>query len=509
MISRFDPEHFLSALWALDETLAAHGVPRFSPWWRAELTRFIHALARGGVRQWTLRVGRRGGKSTSWEKFSIAWAKYGPWEIPAGERATIAFLSVSKDEATERLRAIGKKLTMLGEKFEQRGDELELTSRPCVLRVFACTIRAVGFTAILVIADECARWESRDDHSNPAGDVVGSLKPTLATMPFGFMVLSSSPWTVDDFHAEQFDRGDTADQISSFAPSWLANPTLTEAGTRSLEPDERTWSREYAAIPSTAAAPVFQTEWIKAAQGRWLQVALWAPAVVTDPSGGRRDSWTWGAVAWLHPAPDFPPGPVIERRRLVPEIDPWTGRERHRTVTESFIETPEGEQPYRPKRADPFLQIAAVDGETGRFSDRMTADDVVQRIADFCRPLRQHCVVTDNFSAFALKSVFMRAGLHLLDFPWSNENKVRAVEHAVRLFREGRIAIPPGHARLADELGRFEEKLTPGGYRTFGARGNGHDDFVSVVLMAALLDLEGQLANSPTAFGGKHIADPR
>lgn len=505
----FAPAAFLAKFDWLDSKLSKHGFPATSPWWRGELARFFDALA-SGSRQWVVRVGRRGGKSTTWQKLAVAWALYGTWSVPAGDIAVVAFISVSRDEAASRLRGIADMLTALGVTFERRADELELTgARRVLFRVGTCSVKTVGFTAIIVIGDEVARWESREDRSNPAAAVCGSLKPTLATVAFGFMVLSSSPWTIDDYHAEQFDRGNTAAQMVSFAPTWVANPTLTEAGTRSLEPDERTWSREYAGIPSSAAASVFSAEQIAAARAKWMRVIPWRPVVVTDPSGGKRDSWTWGAVEWIHPEPEPPPGPVIERRKLVPEADPWTGITRHRTVVESFTYTSEGEVPYRPHRAAPFLQVQAIDGETGRFSDRMSADDVVDRIATFCRPLGQRSVVTDNFSAFALKSAFQRAGLHLRDFSWTNENKTRAVEHAVRLFREGQFAIPPGHAQLADELARFDEKLTPSGYRTFGARGSGHDDFVSVVLMAALLDLEGQLPGSPTALGGKFIADGR
>ncbi|MBK8998080.1 MAG: hypothetical protein IPM35_20340 [Myxococcales bacterium] len=422
----------------------------------------------------------------------------------------VAFISVSREEAASRLRGIADMLTALGVSFERRADELELTgARRVLFRVGTCSVKTVGFTSILVVGDEVARWESRDDHSNPAKEVCGSLRPTLATQEHGFMVLSSSPWTIDDYHAEQFDRGNQPDQLVSHAPTWVANPTLTEAGTRSLEPDERTWSREYAAIPSSAAAAVFSADWIAKARARWLRVVPLAPVVVTDPSGGKRDSWTWGACQWVRLAPEQPEGLVVERRKLVEDRNPWTGATFQRTVWERVIETPEGEKPYRPVVTPPFLHIMAVDGETGRFGDRMSADDVVSRIAGFCRPLGQRTVVTDNFAAYALKSTFNRHGLHLLEFAWNNENKTRAVEHAVRLFREGQIAIPPEHEQLANELARFDEKLTPSGYRTFGARGNGHDDFVSVILMAALLDLDGQLPGSPTVQGGRFVAEGR
>ncbi|HEY3233541.1 MAG TPA: hypothetical protein VGJ84_02425 [Polyangiaceae bacterium] len=118
-----------------------------------------------------------------------------------------------------------------------------------MFRIHACAVRAVvGFTSIAIFADECARWEDRETYANPPEQVVGTLAPSLATQPFGFMVLSSSPWTVSDYHAECFAIGDNEYQLTSFASTWAANPTLSEEDTRALEPHEPTWAREYAAV---------------------------------------------------------------------------------------------------------------------------------------------------------------------------------------------------------------------------------------------------------------------
>jgi hypothetical protein len=84
------------------------------------------------------------------------------------------------------------------------------------------------------------------------------LAPALVTLPDAKMFLVSSPWTVSDFHAREFDRGDTSGQCVAFGATWEINPTLSEADTRAIEPDDRTWRREYAGIPSpTSAAPFF------------------------------------------------------------------------------------------------------------------------------------------------------------------------------------------------------------------------------------------------------------
>src|SRR3954467_13251248 len=91
---KFDVEVFLRRLWAMDDALAGAGVPSFTRWWRAHIDRWFRALAAapGRLRMGVARVGRRGGKSTTWCKLAIAWALYGPWSVPTGDIAVIAFI---------------------------------------------------------------------------------------------------------------------------------------------------------------------------------------------------------------------------------------------------------------------------------------------------------------------------------------------------------------------------------------------------------------------------------
>lgn len=252
-----DPRRaFLEKLWAVDAALAKQGFPAFSPWWRKQLTRFFLS----DRRRWVVRVGRRGGKSTSWAKVAVAVALYGAWVVPAGDTAVVAFLSIDRGEASARLRTIAAMLAALDVEHSQRDGEIELKTRPVAFRVFAATTRAVGFTAILAICDEVARWKDVATNANPAREVVASLAPALATQPEAKLILSSSPWTTHDFHATEFDKGDTSDQLATSAATWEANPSVTEADTHALEPDPRIWSREYAAQPSDAVASFCSSE---------------------------------------------------------------------------------------------------------------------------------------------------------------------------------------------------------------------------------------------------------
>lgn len=256
-------ERFLEQLWELDATLVAAGFHPLSPWWREQIARFV----RSGCRRWVLRVGRRGGKSSALARLAVAVWLFGSWDVPRGDIAVIPFVSVNKDESGARLRTIGEILRVLEIKYEERGEEIEVEApRPCVFRAIACTARAsVGFTSIFIVADEMALWESRETGANNADEVMGHIGPTAATQRWAWIVESSAPHGTDDRHARAVDRGDDEHQRVSFAPTWIANPTLSEADTRALEPDERLWSMRYAAVPGQTVSAAFDGEDVSAA----------------------------------------------------------------------------------------------------------------------------------------------------------------------------------------------------------------------------------------------------
>ena len=194
-----DPELFLTRLWQLDAELVAAGWPPMSPWWKRKIARFV----RSGLRRWVVRVGRRGGKSSTLCRLAVAWALFGEWYVPPGDVAVIPFVSIDRPEANGRLRTISEILTVLGVEYAPKGETLQVRSRNVAFRVATCSVSGtVGFTAIAAFADEMARWESRDTSANPAREVMGSLRPTMATQPTAFEVCSSSPWGTIDYHNE-------------------------------------------------------------------------------------------------------------------------------------------------------------------------------------------------------------------------------------------------------------------------------------------------------------------
>jgi hypothetical protein len=455
----FQAEQFLAKQWALDKLLERHRFHRMPDWWRAEWSRVIHALAARGekkarkhllrlfgkssmFRRWIARVGRRGGKSSSLARFCVAWWKWGFWGVPAGDLPVFAFVSTSKDEANSRLRAVGSILTAMGEPFEQRADEIETTGeRKALFKVFACSAKlAVGFTSVMVVCDEVSRWESRETASNPAAEVIGSIAPTLATQPYGFMILSSSPWSTDDYHATAFDKGNTDAQLVSFAPTWVANPTLSEEATHAEEPDPRIWAREYAAEPGNVLSAALDEADVLACF-RALPVVVGAAFTSIDASSLRGDAFTW----------------ITGGTSAVGEI-----------------------------------VVTAADGWQGEELRSVSMQSIVEVIAGKAREIGTLEIYGDQREEASLRALFDQQGVYLRSFAWSEPSKDEAMQLLRRLMRERKVVLV-GHDKLKRELRNMKARLLPSGRIRYETNGL---DYASALITLMHAHTEGHYVPS-------------
>lgn len=138
------------------------------------------------------------------------------------------------------------------------GDIIELQHRPVKIKVFAAsTMAAVGFTGICVILDEMALWRNESTGANPASQILSFISPTLTTQKNAKMFLSSSPFSTLDAHHAEFVKGDTTRSMVRYAPTWIANPTVTEQETREEQPDPIEWARQFKAEPMSAGSLAF------------------------------------------------------------------------------------------------------------------------------------------------------------------------------------------------------------------------------------------------------------
>jgi hypothetical protein len=279
----------------------------------------------------------------------------------------------------------------------------------------------------MLVGDEMARWESRDTAANPAREVMGSMRPTMATQDLAFEVCSSSPWGTDDYHAELFDLGEDAHQCVSFAPTWLANPTISEARTHELEPDVRIWSREYAAIPGATVSAALDSLDVAIAFELIDEPRYFGRTVCAiDASSLRGDGFCWLLAA----------------------------------------------------ESSAGLLIAGVDGIEGDELRRHSMQSIVDRIAAACKEAEARQVFGDQREAASLECMFPAAGVSFTSYAWSEPSKDEAMQLLRRLLRERKLHIEE-HAKLKAEMLACKAHLMPSGRVKYATNGL---DFLSALV---------------------------
>jgi hypothetical protein len=476
----------------MDAKLARRGHHPLTPFWLKQTERFY---SQPTARTFVGRVGRGGAKSHTSAKVALNETLFGDWRVPPGERHYWAFVSKSKDEAAQRLLLLESFLRALGIGFDTKGDEIALRSSPRGFRVFACNIGAVsGFRCFGYSADELAKWNV--EGVNPSAEVCASLNAMTITHPGARRLLISSPLGATDYHAESFDRGDTPNQVTAYAPSWVANPDgIAEAQTRAAEPNERVWRREYLAIPQAGISSVWTVDEVERAM-RTLPASIigpraatyWCrPIVALDASSGKHDSAVFAPFHWGYPA-------VPDGAWLTKDLCDSKGQ----TITPNgeFVVDENGDRVVDPKfkgELAPFLHCWDMFALEGRFAEHVPFDQFAALVAERTEAWGSRVVVGDQHVAYALKPDLERRGLGFTEYPWTNPLKAKAVGRITQLLADGRIVLPRDE-KLKREMLEFKVHLLPSGIEAWSGKA---DDRVSVLLMAALADINGLIRGSP------------
>jgi hypothetical protein len=460
---RRDVETFLRHLRALDDILAERGYPRISPWWWRTLERFY----RSGKRRLAVRKGRRVGASTIVApRLAVAEMLWGEHpHTPGAPPLVFAFLSVKRGEAANRLRGVKAILDVLGEKYDEAGDTIELRDRPAIFAVVTANFRtSVGDTVAFAWCDEVARWHDDASGANPAEPVVASLAPALATLPDARLYLVSTPLSTVDYHAKQIDRGETETTCIAVGATWEINPTLTEEETRTLEPDERLWRREYGAVPSDAI-----TE-------SWFGEDLVNAAV--DPGRGMNE-------------------PVPGRDYFGSIDGAAAGGGDQFVIAIGHRETGEGDAPAR-------TVIDLVQAWRAPTGGTLSIEDTVSEAAATFRRFNDPYVVADQWSFVAIQEAFARHGMHITEAAWTAQSKPRRF-YRVRAAMADRLVRLPDDAATIREFKLIRSRYLPTGTETIEARAGAHDDRVSAVVLVTSEamdrepDTEERLPSPPAA----------
>lgn len=447
-------EEVLARYDEVDRKLVAAGFPATSAWWREQFELWY----RSGRRQFVPRVGRRGGKSSSLSRLAVVEALYGHHNIPPGDAGVVALVSTDRSEALNRLRTIEAILDALGVRWRpckapKLGIEIEVRGRPVEFRVFTASIAGVsGFTAVFVLCDEVSKWRDSETGVNPATQVLASVRPTMATQRNAKIVLSSSPLGKLDAHYDAFEEGDTAFQVVAHAPTWVANPTLTEADTHDLEPDVPTWEREYAAIPQAEAESSLLTEYLIERMTRPLagdlprkQGCFYFAAM--DPAT-RGNAWTLNIAT----------RDVDDVRRVV------ASREKRGSK----------DAPLSPKA-------------------------VFEEWAPLLKSYGIYLLHTDQWAVDAMQDSARVYGITLKDIPWTTSSRAEAYEGLLKKAQDRLVEIPPEKLVKQDLLG-IRKILTRNGvtYELATVKGRHSDHAPSVAMVVQLANTRPNIPREMT-----------
>jgi hypothetical protein len=423
-----------AALIALDDRLAARGVPPLSPWWRHHLSAwYAHPTALTLVAC----SGRGAAKSTALYKVALTETLFGTFAIPPGERHWASLTSRLKDEAAKGIQILSSWLTILNVGHDASDGIIELAQMPRGFRNSAASVGGnTGWRSIFDGNDETGKLPTEGAMAVDAVEVLASKRAMTATHPTARHMIVSTPFVDSGPFFEMVTAGSNEHTyVAGPAPTWVVAPHITEEQTRRLEPNESIHAREYGAS--------FAAEW---------QHGYFTGLI--EPSTG--------PYAGL---------PYNSRYAYSVAIDPAFSKD----LFAIAVAHRDGEHVI----VDRIEAIAPPRGGEG-----LSPTSCLQRVREVADEYRASNVRTDQFSAATLTELASREGLTLIDTPWTASSKRELFDYVRVLMRDRKLTIP-NDKPLIRELSGIGVKLTSSGHESIQARPGYTDDRVSAMVMAA------------------------
>lgn len=142
-------------------------------------------------------VGRRGGKSRTAAFLAVYMACFRRYALTPGERGIVMIIAADRRQARVALRYILALLhtsaTLEALIQRERNESIDLTNG-ITIELHTASFRTVrGYTIVGLIADEIAFWPT-DDAADPDKEILGAIRPAMATIPGALLVALSSPY---------------------------------------------------------------------------------------------------------------------------------------------------------------------------------------------------------------------------------------------------------------------------------------------------------------------------
>lgn len=258
----------------------------------------------GGARESWLVCGRRAGKSFILALIAVFLACFMEWGqyLSPGERGTVMVIAADKKQARVIYRyatALLRDVPMLKALIERDTAEAIDLKNGITIEILAASFRTVrGYTLVAALCDEIAFWRS-DESANPDGEIIGALRPAMATIPGAMLLCASSPYARRGALWTAFRKffGKDSPVLVWKADTRTMNPTVPQSVIdEAYENDPASAGAEYGAEFRTDVETYVAREVVDAAvvPGRHELPPVSGVTYVafTDPSGGSSDSMT-------------------------------------------------------------------------------------------------------------------------------------------------------------------------------------------------------------------------
>jgi len=259
----------------------------------------------GGFREAWLVVGRRGGKSLMLALIAVFLAAFVDWAsfLTPGERGTIMVIAADRRQARTIFRYIRSMLRlvpMLKALIDRETAEAIDLSNGVTIEILTASFRTVrGYTLVAALCDELAFWRSDETSANPDSEIIGAIRPAMATIPNAMLLCASSPYARRGALWDAFRRhfGKPGPILVWRAATRTMNPTVPQLVVdEAIEADPASAAAEFGAKFRTDVETFVSREVVEAAivPGRFevprIEGAVYL--AFTDPSGGSSDAMT-------------------------------------------------------------------------------------------------------------------------------------------------------------------------------------------------------------------------
>jgi len=401
------------------------------------------------AREAWLVVGRRGGKSRVAALLAVCLACLRDYAavLAPGERGVLMVIAQDRKQARVVFRYVSALLdavpALAAMVARRTQDALYLRNR-IVIEIHTASFRSTrGYTVVGAVLDEVAYW--RDEASaNPDAEIVGALRPAMATVPGALLVAISSPYARRGLLYETFRREWGHDR----------GVLVWRADTRTMNPtaDAAVIARAREEDPARAAAE-YGAEFRSDLEGYVTQEVLAACAV----AGRRR----------------LPPVPGVAYAAFCDLAGGGSGGD---SLTLAIAHC---------ERREDGAPVAVLDALYER-RPPASPEGVVREMADALAAYGCAVVVGDRFAGEWPRERFAARGVL---YEVSARTKHQVYRDALPALNSGRAELLDD-ARCLAQLGALERAARAGGRDAVDHPPGGHDDVANAAAGALLLALD-------------------